>query len=604
MGFIPRSESECKSPKTMNRFNSLNNSLWRRERRVLRLFSLLVVGFLTIVGFYSASVSGPIWDDQIEIIGLLDQIGLARNILSGRLDIDYESAIATNLEFYGIINKLGGLLLYRLFSPFLRVISPQVFDDEMIGAIVINKFLCILFFALGAWYTYKLAKVLGCKFPSLAPLLLCSTPFIVGHSWLNIKDIPFASFYTAFTYYCVCIIKSRFNNYSYSKNIGSFLHCELFAVLFGILASSCRPAFMPVATITLFLTYTVSLMVSGKDLSLHGAINSMALPFRDVVLLLLGTILFIPASWLSPLEYFKKAIAIHANHPWGGCMLIEGECNSINSSYTIINYLWQWLSVKLPIVQLSIISISFLLVIAYIFLLIISPSSLGLLSRFSSVNIYGQFLGIMFIASLQVFTIPVFAILRNSTTYDGLRHWIFVFPALYAMCSAILSRNLWDVFKSTFARRLLLTLLITGISLNAIDIALLSPYSYVYINELSRSRLDHSNIDLDYWGASSFMTTAEISKRKWNISNIEDNGSAEHFIYPRIYLEGSKFPAPNSPNVGVALVHKRFASQTKRLDNYKCLDKFSISRKQLFGRELNLASVGYNCRSADTYLTK
>ena len=36
--------------------------------------------------------------------------------------------------------------------------------------------------------------------PWIAPLLLISTPIFSGHSLFNIKDIPFAFFYTLFTY--------------------------------------------------------------------------------------------------------------------------------------------------------------------------------------------------------------------------------------------------------------------------------------------------------------------------------------------------------------------------------------------------------------------
>jgi len=110
--------------------------------------SLLLLGTYLTIAVYSVYNSGPVWDDEIEFIGLLDQISFGRNLLFNRenANLDYESAIATNLEFYGVINKIAGLAIFRIlgyiasFIPFIHI------GDEFMGTVLINKFLPLYYF--------------------------------------------------------------------------------------------------------------------------------------------------------------------------------------------------------------------------------------------------------------------------------------------------------------------------------------------------------------------------------------------------------------------------------------------------------------------------
>ena len=276
-------------------------------------------------------------------------------------------------------------------------------------------------------------------------------------------------------------------------------------------------------------------------------------------------------------------------------MLIFGNCRSIGTDYTTVSYLRDWLSVKLPTVHLALILASGLTGISMALLVLVGSKS----NFRRRLTIDPKMACSYLIVSLQAFSIPILAIYRNSNTYDGLRHWIFCMPAIMVLTIGLLELG-ESAYKSSskafvLLKPVLACLLVAGTMLVAVDMLLISPYTYAYINEIRRPYLSHSNIDLDYWGASSREIASEINQRKWKISNILDNGSAEHIIYPRAYTDSGKFDnAFDTPTK--AIVHKRFGTESPRLRDHECSDKFSIIRRLLWGKELQIAAVGLDCK--------
>lgn len=287
--------------------------------RLLRVFCFTIFGAYIGLALNSSVSSGPVWDDEIEYIGLIDQISFAKHIiLSGfNPDLDYESAISTNLEFYGIINKIAGLFFYRLAGSILTSIKIGDFSDEFLGTVLINKFVTVSLFAGCIYSTYLIGKRLGLKHPTLAPILLIGFPTIIGHSWLNIKDIPFAFSYTLFTLCSIYYITQGRTDYLRCKKLPTtssrILSSPLFLAFSGSLTVACRPAFMPVAIFTVFVC-TVLRFCSRKT-------HISSLPKSFLVIsgfILMFSSALIPASWINPFDYFAKSIQIHSRHPWGG----------------------------------------------------------------------------------------------------------------------------------------------------------------------------------------------------------------------------------------------------------------------------------------------
>lgn len=277
---------------------------------------------------------------------------------------------------------------------------------------------------------------------------------------------------------------------------------------------------------------------------------------------------------------------------------MHGECRSIDASYTTAQYIIDWLLVKLPMVHLGIICCS-VLAATILSILYMKRQLLEIAKASFHTVLFETGFATRTIVCVQAFALPAIAVVNNSNTYDGLRHWLFCFPALFVICIDLLERAYVIVSRlikeNADFESLAILLLCLGVIVPIVDAAKLAPYSYTYINEISRHKLDHKSIDLDYWGSSSKAIATEIHRRGWLVSNILDNGSAEHVVYSRLYLVDNQFPSKEHiPDI--ATVHKRFAEESQRLSQTQCEDKFHITRNMLFGRSINIASIGLNCR--------
>lgn len=574
------------------------------RNRILLLTFLVSYGAYLIIAIHSAFESGPVWDDEIEYIGLLDQISYGRNILRSGFDanLDYESAIATNLEYYGVINKVFGLILYRLGEYFLgSLILWGGYSDEFLGSVFINKLITIGLFSATLYIVFLIAKCLELSKPIVPSLLLLGLPTFVGHSWINVKDLPFAFTYTLLTLSLVsrlkCLNERSFviqTNQNDQPQI-ELIRSRIFILISAAFTVACRPAFIPIAFISVCIcnAFEFYLFRSGFR---HQLFKRCLI---DCISLASLSSLLLPASWLNTVSYFLKTISLHASHPWGGCMFINQKCQSVGSSYKTFDYMRDWFLVKLPLLHQGIIFLSLIATAGLIYFRFIATPGLGKQRRLASRRSQYSIL-IHILLVFQAMGIPTIAIMNNSNTYDGLRHWIFCFPALFLICYSLIER-FYNRLKSSIVsskglyENLFVGILCVGVWMSMIDIAIMSPYSYAYLNEPSRVYNDHTSVDLDYWGSSSKEIVSEIHKRKWSISNILDDGSSEHVIFPKLFLENREFPSKNNvPQV--AVVHKRSKSQSLRLSNKTCDDRFSIVRKLMFGRELNIAEVGLNCK--------
>ena len=573
------------------------------RKRILLGTLLFSYGAYLIIAIHSVMESGPVWDDEIEYIGLLDQISYGKNILTNgfHANLDYESAIATNLEFYGIVNKIFGLILFRLVESLLGFLIPWTYADEFLGTVFFNKLITVCLFSATLYVVFLTAKRLELRHPIVPSLLLLGLPTFVGHSWLNIKDIPFAFVYTLLTLSLICrlqlltgrdpVIPAKSNAQVQVQLISS----RIFVVVSAALTVACRPAFIPIAFITVCTCniFELYLIKSGcRDQLFKRCL-------MDCISLTALSSALIPASWLHPFSYFLKTVSIHSRHPWGGCMFINQRCQGVGSAYTTLDYIRDWLLIKLPLLHQGVIILSIVAAIGLIYFRLIATNSFDSHRRFiASPTMYPVLVHTLI--AFQAFGILFIAIVNNSNTYDGLRHWLFCFPALFLICYSLIER-FYDglaylrVNSIGIVETVIVSVLCVGVWLSMIDAATMSPYSYAYLNEQSRVSNDHTSVDLDYWGSSSKEIASKIYKRGWSISNIMDNGSSEHVIFPKLFLKTKEFPSKDDvPQV--AVVHKRSQSQAFRLSNKTCDDRFSIMRKLMFGRELNIATVGLNCR--------
>ena len=178
----------------------------KKNNTQLVLAALLPISIFAYLleAFKSLQIGGITFDEHIEAWGLIDTLRHGAKILSGQAS-DFNE-IVENLEFYGIVNKLPGLLTWAQMSQgrLDRIFSKEdaftlLGDMGRSGYYNHSHISSIIFFLLTLAVVALASK--KCQLRNyLAPILLCLWwPSLVGHSLMNIKDVPFTFFYTLYS---------------------------------------------------------------------------------------------------------------------------------------------------------------------------------------------------------------------------------------------------------------------------------------------------------------------------------------------------------------------------------------------------------------------
>ncbi|MFP4009896.1 MAG: hypothetical protein ACLFV6_18140, partial [Spirulinaceae cyanobacterium] len=139
---------------------------------------------------------------------------------------------------------------------------------------------------------------------------------------------------------------------------------------------------------------------------------------------------------------------------------------------------------------------------------------------------------------LQIFFLPLLAILRDSTIYGGMRQFLFVLPGIAVITSSAL---IWvyQVLKPQFVRWFAVGLTAVILSITVTDMIALHPYEYSYFNRAVGGIAQAGNYyDTDYWG------TSLSEGMKWLNENGEPNSTVlvgGSFHSARIYADSDKF---------------------------------------------------------------
>ena len=448
-------------------------------------------------GEKSLELSGISFDEHIEAWGLIDNLRHGGRILAG-LESNFND-IVENLEFYGILNKLPGLLIWTTMEPgrIQRVLSEED-PFKLLGAMGktgyynYSHMTSIGFYLATLALVALIAKKCGLR-NYLTPALLCFWwPSLVGHSFMNIKDIPFGFFYTLYSLSLILRTKDR-------KPGPKIVFSSACA---ACLISIKFPSFVPIGISEIFLTFltqrqhaqiektTPSVKTLPKE-KLRGTAKRAALFVLATAFL---TYIITPASWKSPISYMKDSFNLHTNHYWGGCTWLDGACagKAVDpKGWNSLSYITSWFGIQTPALNLLLLSLCMIALLTYLWKTKPRADHLAAAIRTN------PSIAIVF---SQAFLLPLLAVANNSTLYGALRHFTFSIPALSILgifgCERFLL--LYPSLRKPTAGvvAVLSTLLV-------IDSILITPYQYVYLNEFSRSKVDLSRTELDYWGFSS-----------------------------------------------------------------------------------------------------
>jgi len=480
----------------------------RSEKRIILICKLSCFIFIGLMfkGLWQINTLGSLsWDEPYQLTRTLQQISAGISTLIGSKENLFFPSW-DGFDPYGIIQKIPSTL-YACLLWFIR--------DNSLNEITFPRkeyydfsHLTSLLYAIGSGYLLlKISEIVKLKNIWLAPLFLLSTPLFNGHSLFNIKDIPFAFFFTFFTWALIKIYQCQIVDL-HKRNIA-------LALVSGALCTL-KMTIFPIIIAEVFICYFLIYKHKIKPFQNFTLTRFFSLYFIFFIICASTVVLLMPASWQNPLSYLYRAFFEFKDFTIDICMNFDGKCQGKGSTpnWTFISYIFRWASIKLSLLNILSISISFIIILRTIHGII-------LLNSLSLKN-YARL-----IFGMQLSVIPILAILVNSNVYDGLRHFLFVFPAMSYLGAEgiikLLEKNTNKIFNT-----IIYGFIITSISLNFIDSAALSPYQYTYFNQFSRTRHLKAGTDLDYWGVS----VGELYKNSKNKINIfpDDQGPAYNFV--------------------------------------------------------------------------
>ncbi|WP_282036719.1 tetratricopeptide repeat protein [Saccharicrinis aurantiacus] len=470
------------------------------------LFALLALLFIALpILSTNAGISG---DEQVHlkqaetVIDYYTSFGEDRTALQTPV---------TNLKYYGQSFDNLTTLLAQLFG----VEDIYVFRhicNAMLG------FLCILFVALLA------LEMGGYNAAIFAVILMAASARFIGHSYNNLKDIPFALGYIASIYY-MFKLKRSIHSPSRKHIIGLVLSMAfILSIRAGGLLVFCY--FFLFSGILLLYQYKKRALTS-KELLTYGMYVFVIAAAAYFIALL-----FWPFALENPLANVLKSMKMMSHYPVILRQLFEGKL--FWSDQLPWYYIPKFMAITIPLVI-------FPLLLLFFVSLIKGQKSFDTL-----------FPKLVLLFSVVFPLLYLFA--TNANVYGGWRHFLFIYPLLAVMASLGLVYVVERIKKTAFKGVIALVFVVCLLP-SVLFMIRNHPLEYTYFNSLAgpyKSLTNQYEIDYYYHSvgeASSWLRlhleNNEDGKVKiasnYDIHNYFDNcKQVESFIYTPYYKRGNK----------------------------------------------------------------
>ena len=374
-----------------------------------------------------------------------------------KTDGEDQSAIITpktHLKYYGqVVDNISYYINHALNSQ--RPYLTRHILNSIIGALM------ILFTGLIA------VTVSGYRAGIIALIFLFLSPRILGHSYNNLKDIPFAAGYIVGIYG----LAGAMTSFPKIKILHWLSMCLGLALAFGTRAGGL--ILIPVYLFFIFLTWATSHPV--RELLKAGSIKK-GLVFLSLALLASAAGFFIgialwPYALQAPFRHSLESLSVMTHYTVSIRQLFEGQ--------------WLW-SENLP---------------AYYplkYILITSPLVIiaGFFMQFFSWN-KRRALVLAMLNFSALFPI-IWVMLKGSNLYGAWRHLLFVYPAI-----VVVSAVSWEAAvrkRGSLVKILAGVILIAGMTGPLFHIVKNHPVEYVYFNRLTNGvRGAFSRYETDYY---------------------------------------------------------------------------------------------------------
>lgn len=384
----------------------------------------------------------------------------------------------------------------------LQVVNKfQPCGPGILGLIYTDHLLTALAGLLTIIAAYKVGKRLGgARAGFFSALFLCLFPHFYGHVFINPKDIPFACGYLWSLYFTLKLVDQRLD----WRLVASLI------LIYGLTLG------VRLGGVFLFAFMGLALLMRAYLKRNEGQIVKKLIHYAGIgVLVVFGAFLVLLPWWPfahpNPIGSIMHSLTQVASYPWNGPVILNGKV------YPATELPWYYLPEMLIVTAPE-----FLLGLGLMGIIFVASSLIRrVYKQFSKAGgvvrrlpyLTPKRLGIFFIAFALFFPIAG-VIVKNSTLYDGIRHFLFILGPWAVLAALTLERILtWlqnrvdrganvGVVMKNGKRIVYLILILASVSV-IFDYIRLHPYQYVYYNRLVGGiEKAYANFETDYWGTS------------------------------------------------------------------------------------------------------
>ena len=347
-----------------------------------------------------------------------------------------------------------------------------------------------------------------------ALLFMTLSPRIFGHSMNNPKDIPFAAAYVFTLLYLIRFLKQL-------PRPGS--KTVVFLII-GI-AASINVRVGGILLIAYFGLFT------GMDYLLRPDLRTKLTDFKHLgkiaglglivaVLAFFGGMLYWPYALQAPLSNPFKALSEMSNFSTSIRMLFQGA--HLWSDELPWYYIPKWITISAPLFTL----LGLILFVGFY------------VSKFKKID----YLPLLFILFAAVFPVS-YAVFKGSSLYDGMRHFLFIYPILVALAA-------WgwnELILTSKMKWVGSGLLVLLIALPSYWMVKNHPFEYTYFNEIfGGTSKAYGKYETDYW-----MTSIK-NMSDWLMENDERVKSGENItVHTNCYVPAAHYLTKKNPNIKV-----------------------------------------------------
>ena len=414
--------------------------------------------FFVLTGIYFSINVGITHDETHDYYVWISNKNLVLNFFfKENLDTNY---LSEGGKFYGI-----GFHYISSIIEFFSVNLPQLVEYEYKTRIILSKHITVflLFVTSGLIFKKIIYIILNNDYyANLSTVFYLLYPYLLGHSFFNVKDIPFLTFWLVCTYFIIKITK----NYLYKETI--LKRHIIFLSFFTSYLLSIR-----ISGILIFIQYLIfiSVICNVKNISLISILKKY---YKELIFSVLSIFIFYfilqPSFWANPILIFD-AIKYMSQHIQTVCTITLGEC--MKAQNLPASYLPIWFFFKLPIIIL----------LGLLFFFVVDKKIEKNSLRFA----------ILASLSFSVLAIICLLILFNVNLYNEIRQVMFLVPLIFIISLSFIyffSKNFFNISIFFF----IIFFIFQNISIY--------PYNYIWINNFSHIIKVNNVFELDYWGAS------------------------------------------------------------------------------------------------------